>query len=90
MKKTITYDINKKKVQREVNYIPFRYILAILITLFEALAVIGTINLDYRSPVHHFEKRSVSRCDTAPLFMKKIKKMHNLNKTLTFGCYDIK
>lgn len=43
MKKTITYDINKKKVQREVNYIPFRYILAVLITLFEVLAVIGIV-----------------------------------------------
>ncbi len=43
MKKTITYDVNKKKVQREINYIPFRYILAVLITLFEVLAVIGIV-----------------------------------------------
>ena len=43
MKKTITYDVNKKKVQREINYIPFRYILAVLITLLEVLAVIGIV-----------------------------------------------
>ncbi|MBP3704053.1 MAG: PLDc N-terminal domain-containing protein, partial [Clostridia bacterium] len=43
MKKTITYDVNKKKVQREINYIPFRYILAVLITLLEVLAVIGCV-----------------------------------------------
>lgn len=51
MKKTITYDVNKKKVQREINYIPFRYILAVLITLFEVLAVIGiVISLCYYVP----------------------------------------
>lgn len=43
MKKTITYDVNKKKVQREINYIPVRYIIAVLITLFEVLAVIGIV-----------------------------------------------
>ena len=43
MKKTITYDVNNKTVEREVNYIPFRYILAVLITLFEVLAVIGIV-----------------------------------------------
>ncbi len=43
MKKTITYNVNKKKVQREINYIPFRYILAVLITLFEVLTVIGIV-----------------------------------------------
>ena len=41
MKKTITYEVNKQRVQREITYIPFRYILAALITLFEVLAVIG-------------------------------------------------
>lgn len=43
MKKTISYDVNKKTVQREINYIPFRYIIAVLITLFEVLAVIGIV-----------------------------------------------
>lgn len=43
MKKTITYDVNKKKVQREINYIPVRYIVAVLITLFEVLAVLGMV-----------------------------------------------
>lgn len=43
MKKTISYDVNEKRVEREINYIPFRYILAILITLFEVAAVIGIL-----------------------------------------------
>ena len=43
MKKKIRYDVNGQTVEREVNYIPFRYIIAVLITLFEVLAVIGTV-----------------------------------------------
>ena len=43
MKKTITYDVNQKKVQREIDYIPIRYIIAVLITLLEVLAVIGIV-----------------------------------------------
>ena len=43
MKKTISYDVNNKKVEKEINYIPFRYILAVLITLFEVLAVISIV-----------------------------------------------
>lgn len=43
MKKTITYDVNQKKVEREINYIPVRYIIAVFITLFEVLAVIGIV-----------------------------------------------
>ena len=43
MKKTISYDVNNRTVEREVNYIPFRYILAVLITIFEVLAVIGIV-----------------------------------------------
>lgn len=107
MKRPLRYMVNDKLVEKEVNYIPFRYIVAVLITVFEVLAVlgivphvpdkklvfammqsfyprlmaagvriyeyepgfihaksyladdeyamIGTINLDYRSLVHHFE-----------------------------------
>ena len=43
MKKTITYDVNEKTVQREIDYIPVRYIIAVFITLFEVLAVIGIV-----------------------------------------------
>ena len=51
MKKTITYDVNKKKVQREIDYIPVRYVIAILITLFEVFAIIGiVITLCYYVP----------------------------------------
>ena len=39
MKKTITYDVNQKTVEREIDYIPVRYIIAVFITLFEVLAV---------------------------------------------------
>ncbi|MBQ7840643.1 MAG: cardiolipin synthase [Lachnospiraceae bacterium] len=43
MKKTIRYDVNQETVEREVNYIPVRYILAICITVLEVLAVIGIL-----------------------------------------------
>ena len=43
MKKTISYDVNNQKVEKEINYIPFRYIIAVLISLFEVLAVIGIV-----------------------------------------------
>lgn len=43
MKRKMRYDVNNKTVEREINYIPFRYILAVLITLFEVLAVIGIV-----------------------------------------------
>ncbi len=43
MKKTISYDVNQKTVEKEINYIPVRYILAVLITLLEVLAVIGIL-----------------------------------------------
>lgn len=42
MKKTITYNVEQKTVKKEIEYIPARYIIAVL-------------NLDYRSLVHHFE-----------------------------------
>ena len=43
MKKTIMYDVNGKKVQKEINYIPVRYIIAIFITLLEVLAILGIL-----------------------------------------------
>ena len=43
MKKTITYDVNQKKVEREIEYIPVRYIIAVFITLFEVFAVLGIV-----------------------------------------------
>ena len=43
MKKTITYDVNQKTVEREIEYIPVRYIIAVFITLFEVLAVLGIV-----------------------------------------------
>ncbi|MBQ6696389.1 MAG: cardiolipin synthase [Lachnospiraceae bacterium] len=43
MKKTITYDVNQKTVQREIDYIPVRYIIAVFITVLEVLAVIGIV-----------------------------------------------
>lgn len=43
MKKKISYNVNKETIEREVNYIPIRYIAAIFITLLEILAVIGIV-----------------------------------------------
>lgn len=43
MKRKYTYFDGRKQVEREYSYIPFRYILAVLITLFEVLAVIGIV-----------------------------------------------
>ncbi len=43
MKKTIVYDVNGKTVEREVNYIPVRYIIAVMITVFEVCAVVGIV-----------------------------------------------
>lgn len=43
MKKKFRYNVNKKEVEREIEYIPFRYIIAVLITLFEVAAIISIV-----------------------------------------------
>ncbi len=43
MKKSYEYSIGNKKIKREYSYIPIRYILAILITIFEITAIIGIV-----------------------------------------------
>ena len=43
MKRTIMYDVNGEKVRKEIDYIPGRYIIAIFITLFEVLAILGIV-----------------------------------------------
>ena len=43
MKKTTRYKVGNKTVEREINYIPVRYIFAITITIFEVLAIIGVV-----------------------------------------------
>ncbi len=43
MKRTYQYQVNEKTIQKEYNYIPFRYIIAIFLTLLEVLAVIGIV-----------------------------------------------
>ncbi len=43
MKKTNVYRVGKKKVERVINYIPVRYIFAMLITVLEILAIIGIV-----------------------------------------------
>ena len=45
MKRTYSYFDGNKEVQRQYSYIPFRYIIAVLITLFEVAAVIGSVIL---------------------------------------------
>lgn len=41
MKRTYTVQINEKQEEREYSYIPVRYVIAVLITAFEVLAVLG-------------------------------------------------
>ena len=41
MKRIFRYHVNEKEVEREYNYIPFRYILAILITILEVAAILA-------------------------------------------------
>jgi len=43
MKKTLMYDVNGKKVKKEINYIPVRYIFAFLITILEVLAILAIV-----------------------------------------------
>ena len=43
MKKSYEYKAGNKKIKREYEYIPVRYILAILITIFEITAIIGVV-----------------------------------------------
>ena len=43
MKKTYKVNTGTQTIEREYNYIPIRYIIAALITLFEILAIIGTV-----------------------------------------------
>lgn len=45
MKKTYTVHTGKETIERQYNYIPVRYILAVLITLLEVLAIIGIMIL---------------------------------------------
>ena len=43
MKRSYTVHINGKKEEREYSYIPVRYIIAVLISVFEVLAVLGIV-----------------------------------------------
>lgn len=43
MKRKIRYNVNEKEIEREYDYIPFRYILAMLITILEVSAIIGIV-----------------------------------------------
>ena len=43
MKRKIKYAVNGKMVEREYNYIPVRYILALFITIIEVLAIIAIV-----------------------------------------------
>ena len=45
MKKKIRYILNDRVVEKDVNYIPFRFIIAIHLTVFATLAVIGVVLL---------------------------------------------
>lgn len=42
-KKVIAYDKNRNQTEKDISYIPFRYILAILITAAETIAVVAIV-----------------------------------------------
>lgn len=55
MKRTYEYRVGRRKIKREYNYIPIRYILAILITVMEIVAIIGIVAfLSYKIPYFYF------------------------------------
>ncbi|MBQ8567110.1 MAG: cardiolipin synthase [Clostridia bacterium] len=43
MKRTYKYNAGNREIEREINYIPTRYIFAMLITVFEIAAIIGIV-----------------------------------------------
>ena len=43
MKKRYRYHVNEKTIEREYSYIPVRYIIAVLITVFEVAAILGIV-----------------------------------------------
>ena len=43
MKRKYSYKAGEKVIEREYNYIPVRYIIAVLLTIFEVAAVIGIV-----------------------------------------------
>lgn len=43
MKRKFKYNVNQRELEQEYNYIPVRYIIAILITIFEVAAIIGIV-----------------------------------------------
>ncbi len=45
MKKKIVIKENNRSVEREVNYVPFRYIAAIFLVALETLAVIAIVSV---------------------------------------------
>lgn len=45
MKRKYTYHVNNKKISREIKYIPFRYILAMFLTILEILSIMAAVIL---------------------------------------------
>ena len=43
MKRKYTYSLNNKKIEREISYIPFRYIIAMFLTILEIMLIIATM-----------------------------------------------
>ena len=43
MKRTISYKVKGKTVYKEIPHIPIRYIIAVLISIFEILAILGIV-----------------------------------------------
>ena len=43
MKRSIEYNVKDRRIIREINYIPIRYIIAVMISIFEILAILGIV-----------------------------------------------
>jgi len=67
MKRKLQYMVGTETVEKDVNYIPVRFILAVLLAVLETLAVIAIVVLLclYRSLAHHFENGLwMYKCDS--------------------------
>ena len=82
MKRKYSYFDGQRQREREYSYIPVRYILAVLITLFEVLAVIGIlVALCYYVPYFYLAAGATEMACTLRLFWRRYAPVYD-------GVYD--
>ena len=62
MKRKYSYFDGKKEVEREYSYIPVRYIIAVMITLFEIAAVIGMYDCEAVGKIKEDMEETLQKC----------------------------